>query len=149
MLSFFRFTMWPLIQNVGCEQSYRYDIECSDHRVSVIYTVPVIDDLSYLGHSWSTFEMAGPFWTRVAHCFTSRLSSRLFAVTQNATYRDAAQLSSDFIQSHLYDGKTILDIIDISNCTSNLAEETYNPGLYIGGLSVLVNQTQNATLENL
>ncbi|KAK7682555.1 hypothetical protein QCA50_014355 [Cerrena zonata] len=78
----------------------------------------------------------------------SSLSSRLFEVTQNATYRDAAQLASDFIQFHLYNGKTILDTINLSNCTSNLAEETYNPGLYIGGLSVLVNQTQNATMGN-
>ncbi|CAL1717365.1 unnamed protein product [Somion occarium] len=76
------------------------------------------------------------------------LSARLFEATGNTTYQLAAQLSAWFIQSHLYDGTVIIDTFDLSNCTANLAQETYNSGLVIEGLSVYVNQTNNATMRS-
>lgn len=87
--------------------------------------------------------------TYSTHPGGSRLSARLFEATGNTTYQLAAQLSAWFIQSHLYDGTVIIDTFDLSNCTANLAQETYNSGLVIEGLSVYVNQTNNATMRSL
>ncbi|KAJ3477101.1 hypothetical protein NLI96_g10697 [Meripilus lineatus] len=71
------------------------------------------------------------------------LSSYLFEATLEMEYRDAAELSAEFIKSQLFDGNIIKDGIDLSNCLHSKITLTYNSGYYIEGLAVYANVTNS------
>ncbi|KAK7688598.1 hypothetical protein QCA50_008136 [Cerrena zonata] len=79
------------------------------------------------------------------------LSAYLFAITDNKTYHDAAQLSMMFIQSHLYNDATTNYVESIfypvtCQLEPNSDTSTVNSGLYLEALSVFAYKTNNDTL---
>ena len=78
-----------------------------------------------------------------------RLSSYLFDITGNATYHDAASLSMAFIQSHLYDIKTMNNSIFgyvIDDCNPDTFAQSSDSGIFLEALSVFAHTTGNDTL---
>ena len=68
--------------------------------------------------------------------------------TGNRTYRDAANLTNEFLYSHLYDPTTghLCDNFKLTTCIRSSDTYTYDMGLYLEGLSVLANKTSNQAL---
>ena len=78
-----------------------------------------------------------------------RLSSYLFDITGNATYHNAASLSMAFIQSHLYDIKTMNNSIFgyvIDDCNPDTFAQSSDSGIFLEALSVFAHTTGNDTL---
>ncbi|KAI0083240.1 hypothetical protein BDY19DRAFT_998713 [Irpex rosettiformis] len=76
------------------------------------------------------------------------LSAHLYEQTLIPQYLSAATLSADFVINHLYDGKIILDAIDIGSCSLFSAPVTYNSGFTIDGLSVLASASSNSSYSS-
>ncbi|KAK7030963.1 hypothetical protein VNI00_013910 [Paramarasmius palmivorus] len=76
-------------------------------------------------------------------------SALLAEATSNNTYRDAAMQSANFVFSHLMNSRgEVLDTIAADTCTpSQDGAHSYNAGLVLEGLGVLVSHTKNSTLE--
>ena len=82
----------------------------------------------------------------------TRLSAYLYESTANETYRNAANLTQDFIQSHFYipSNGLVRDSISLTDCSyPNDWELTNNAGLYLGAVSVLGNVTSDIDLLRL
>ncbi|CAL1698180.1 unnamed protein product [Somion occarium] len=79
------------------------------------------------------------------------LSAYLYEMTNNNTSGDAAELSRQFIQSHLYNESAgyVMDFLDPPTCSiANNFQWTYNMGLYLEAISVYANKTNNVTLTD-
>ena len=79
----------------------------------------------------------------------NRLSAYLYDVTDNQTFRDAANTSRTFIDAHLHNktGGYVRDGFNIQPCNSDdPLVMTYNTGLYLEGLSVFANKTGDSDL---
>ncbi|VDB86703.1 unnamed protein product [Peniophora sp. CBMAI 1063] len=82
------------------------------------------------------------------------LSARLYELTQNATYLEAAAQSIQFMDSYMVkptgSNVSISTTFNITSCAPDQAAGTVdNVGLYIEGLSVLANVTGNQTYTQL
>ena len=68
--------------------------------------------------------------------------------TSNQTYHDAANLTNEFLYSHLYDQTTVhlCDSFNLTTCIRWSDKYTYDMGLYLEGLSVLANKTSDQAL---
>ncbi|KAK7434572.1 hypothetical protein VKT23_020108 [Stygiomarasmius scandens] len=77
------------------------------------------------------------------------LSASLAKATLNQTYLDAAIQSADFINTHLENDGSILEIIDAESCSQDNGVNAYNSGLLIEGLTILASITRNATIGQL
>ncbi|KAJ3482045.1 hypothetical protein NLI96_g7246 [Meripilus lineatus] len=73
------------------------------------------------------------------------LSAYLFEATGDQKYSTAAELSAQFIKSHLSTGTYVFDRISLSNCQVDKTVWTYSVGYFLEGLSVHANTTGNAT----
>lgn len=82
-----------------------------------------------------------------------RLSAYLYEITGNQTFYDSANLSHTFMQSHLYNDTRgcVTDDLLLSQCQSSniFWKLTHNTGLYLEGLSVFANVTNDSTLIQL
>ena len=56
-----------------------------------------------------------------------------------------AELSAQFIRSQLYNGTIILDTISISDCSMQPKVVSYNTGLFLEGLSIYADITNNTS----
>ena len=74
-----------------------------------------------------------------------RLSAHLLELTSDTKYAQAADLSAQFIQAHLYNGTIVHDIISLYDCSTSDLAVTYDSGYFIEGLGVYVNVTSNST----
>ena len=82
----------------------------------------------------------------------TRLSAYLYGSTANDTYRNAANLTQSFIQSHFYtpSNSLVRDSISLSDCSyPNDFTLTNDAGLYLGAVSVLGNVTSDPDLLHL
>ena len=82
----------------------------------------------------------------------TRLSSYLYESTANKTYRNAANLTQNFIQSHFYipSNSLVRDSISLTDCSyPNDWTLTNNAGLYLGAVSVLGNVASDPDLLHL
>ncbi|KAJ8592414.1 endo-1,6-alpha-mannosidase [Rhizopogon salebrosus TDB-379] len=76
------------------------------------------------------------------------LSAYLASATGNITYKNAAILSANFINTtNMNSGDLVLDTVDAQDCTRSSSSWlfTYNSGKYIEGLSVLASVTGNSS----
>ena len=81
-----------------------------------------------------------------------RLSAYLLQTSKNQTYEEWDRLSHTFIQSHLYNETRgcIMDNYSLSQCQpGNDWAFTYDTGLYLEGLTVLANTTNDSSLIQL
>ncbi|KZV73130.1 hypothetical protein PENSPDRAFT_750421 [Peniophora sp. CONT] len=85
-------------------------------------------------------ETVGPFMT---------LSAYLYEQTKNITYRQAAQLSLDFIINYMWNGTIALDTISLGSCEYVPKPFSFNQAWLVEGLSVWANVTGNDTLTTL
>ncbi|VDB95867.1 unnamed protein product [Peniophora sp. CBMAI 1063] len=74
------------------------------------------------------------------------LSAYLFEATNQSFYREAAQLSVDFMIRHMWNGTLVVDTLHLTDCSVDVDPVTLDQAGYIEGLSVWANVTQNATL---
>ncbi|KZV72629.1 hypothetical protein PENSPDRAFT_348252 [Peniophora sp. CONT] len=77
------------------------------------------------------------------------LSAYLYEETKDPVYQQAAQLSLDFMISHLWNGAIVYDGFNPKTCTTNNGTLTYNQAWFVEGLSVWANVTKNDTLTSL
>ncbi|KAJ7212749.1 hypothetical protein B0H12DRAFT_378264 [Mycena haematopus] len=105
----------------------------------------------------------GTFWTTTASDpsvaamstgYFMLLSALLSEATSNPVYLQAAMDSANFIHSHLYNiNGLVLQIISASEDDAckilDDSVNSFNSGLFIEGLAVLVSQTQDATMQSL
>ena len=81
-----------------------------------------------------------------------RLSAYLLQYTGDQTYGDWARISHEFVQSHLYDETRgcIMDNYKLTLCRPGTDQAyTYDTGLYLEGLTVLANVTNDSSLTQL
>ncbi|KAJ6528130.1 hypothetical protein B0H19DRAFT_969317, partial [Mycena capillaripes] len=84
----------------------------------------------------------------------SRVSALLAEATNNSAYLDAAKKSAAFIQTHLYNANgLVLEIMSASqndSCkTIDDSVDSFNSGLFIEGLAVLVSLTSDVPTQTL
>ncbi|KAF7337356.1 Glycoside hydrolase family 76 protein [Mycena sanguinolenta] len=106
------------------------------------------------GGTFLTTTASDPSVAAMSTGYFMLLSAMLFEATSNPIYLQAATDSAVFIQSQLYTSNGfVLQIISASaNDTCKVLDDTvnsFNSGLFIEGLAVLVSQTQNATTQTL
>ncbi|KAJ3481300.1 hypothetical protein NLI96_g7761 [Meripilus lineatus] len=77
-------------------------------------------------------------------CAFMVLSAHLLELTSNSTYRDAADLSANFIKANLFNGAIVNDTISLNGCALTTQIVTYNSGFFIEGLAIYANVTQNS-----
>ncbi|KAI0083421.1 hypothetical protein BDY19DRAFT_998569 [Irpex rosettiformis] len=75
-------------------------------------------------------------------------SAHLYEWTLIPQYLSAATLSADFVINHLYDGKIILDGINVGSCSLSSTLVTYNSGFMIDRLSVLALATSDSSYSS-
>ncbi|KAI0766239.1 hypothetical protein BC629DRAFT_1596400 [Irpex lacteus] len=79
----------------------------------------------------------------------SALSAYLLEATNETEYRQAADLSSQFLVSQLYNHSVILEFVNLTSCKrTNTEAHILQTGLLIEGLSVYLNQTMNSTVQD-
>ncbi|KAK0187579.1 hypothetical protein F5146DRAFT_1141005 [Armillaria mellea] len=86
----------------------------------------------------------------MASVFFLAVSALLAEATSNQTYLDAAIESANFIQSHLLNPSSNIVWYSMSSnesCSVNTAENSFNSGIFIGGLVILANITRNVSTE--
>ncbi|KZV60859.1 hypothetical protein PENSPDRAFT_325374 [Peniophora sp. CONT] len=78
------------------------------------------------------------------------LSSSLYTATLNTTFRDAAQLSIQFVKNFLSNGTMILDTYEIQSCSlMGPGTFTYNGGYFLQGASVYYSNVSTASAQDL
>ncbi|KAJ3477100.1 hypothetical protein NLI96_g10698 [Meripilus lineatus] len=85
----------------------------------------------------------------ISVCAFLVLSARLYETTNDTKYAKAADLSIQFISSHMYDGKIIWDTIFLEDCKHASLVASYNSGLFIEGLSIHAKMTQDPALNSM
>ncbi|KAJ3481290.1 hypothetical protein NLI96_g7755 [Meripilus lineatus] len=78
-------------------------------------------------------------------CAFMALSAHLLELTSNTTYREATELSANFIKANLFNGVIVSDTISLKGCAITTPIVTYNSGFFIEGLAIYANVTQSAT----
>ncbi|KAI0789009.1 hypothetical protein BC629DRAFT_472632 [Irpex lacteus] len=73
------------------------------------------------------------------------LSARLYEETKDTKYQEAAELSAEFIQNHLYNGIIIEDTISLADCNLINLSITYNSGFPLDGYAVLASTNSSWT----
>jgi hypothetical protein len=73
------------------------------------------------------------------------LSARLFEVTGDPKYQQAAELSAEFVKNHLYNGIIIQDTISLIDCNIITLPISYNSGFAIDGYAVLASTNSSWT----
>ncbi len=79
----------------------------------------------------------------------SRLSAHLLELTSDPKYAPVAELTAQFIRSHLYNGTIVLDVIDLSTCHAFDYVLTYDSGFFIEGLAVYASVTRSSSWSSL
>ena len=90
----------------------------------------------------------------LSHATLYSLSARLYDITRNATYLDAAEQSIQFMQTYMIklnnSGLAITGILDATSCTPGDTSLTADDvGPYIEGLSIVANVTTNQTYTQM
>ncbi|KAJ6452642.1 hypothetical protein C8R45DRAFT_1223443 [Mycena sanguinolenta] len=114
----------------------------------------ILHTITLLTYGGQTTTASDPRIAAMSTGYFMLLSSLLFEATSNPTYLQAAKDSANFIQSQLYTNNSfVLQAISGSaNDTCKVLDDSvnsFNSGLFIEGLAVLVSQTQNATMQTL
>lgn len=79
----------------------------------------------------------------------SRLSAHLLELTLESRYASVAELTAQFIRSHLFNGTIVLDMIDLPTCRGFDTTLTYDSGFAIEGLGVYASVTKDPMWSSL
>ena len=97
-------------------------------------------------------NILGHYWQQVSVAQLDSLSAYLYGITRNETFRNTAELSQQFTQSQFYDRQTgiMIDTLNLTSCDIDGSHtSTQDTALYLEGISLLANLTNNSALGSL